>query len=950
MAIVALSCGALIWFAHRPDTAFLARHAPAHWIVYPTPDWYFGDKNIALDTVFRRTFDLEQVPAEAELVVRAFRRCEVAVNGRTVMSMRAETGSWKEPRRCDVTSRLRTGTNEIVAVVQNDAGPPALWCCLHGEQLDLVSDESWQSSYVGAVPLAAVRPTAESLRPQVAMRRESSWESIRNRWATLLALAATALVGWIALEWWLSRNEGPLNRLKRGTIDAGWWLFILAATIWTALTANNFGMLPLAAGFDSLWHRDYVQYIQDHYALPPADHSAQTHQAPLYYITNAIVLEIMHVPAISDAGRTVMTAVSYLFGLVHFLFIFLSLRLLFPGRVLCQCAGMLFAVCLPVHLFIFQYTTNETLTAAMSSATLYFTLRAISRERLLWSDCLWIGLAMGAAVSSKLTAIVLVPSVLTTLAVLAVRSWPRPGWAWLGYGGLTVAVFVVAGGWHYLRLWEEHGTPLVRQIDQLSSGGYWVRPGYRMAEHFGLPNEALSDPFFAGVNSLTDSVYSTFWGDGRWGGMGSERLRPPWRYDLMAAGYLLALVPLLFILAGIVLATVSLVRRHDLSWFLLLGVAWTMGVALVFENLQHPSFYVAKGWYALPAAMPVCAFLVAGLEPGFRHWRWWRGMVFVLMGTWASCALLAFWIPRNAPDTLTARGGDLVRQGFEAQGLKLLQAALIRSPQHPEALYWSARAYDQVGDHLQAAELYRAVIDRNPLDADARLGLAVHESRQGRITAAESQLVQALDASPDHFDARIALMNLYAYRDEEDKALEQAQQAIRLAPSAAALHTDIAALYLDIDRPSAVLRHALMALRAEPSDEETWQMLAEIDPGQVRAVRARRRGPQGFGSIAHLARVLERLAWRAAIEAEERPELVAVAQGFAQRAVELRPLSPQALGALAAAQAVGGEYELAIQSAQRARRLAQADGRNQAAALIDLQIEAYEQRRTYHPP
>ena len=68
----------------RDKAAFLWDYSPARWILYPRP---FGLKThllVPLDAVFRRSFLLKSVPANARLCVRAFRACTIRLNGRQV--------------------------------------------------------------------------------------------------------------------------------------------------------------------------------------------------------------------------------------------------------------------------------------------------------------------------------------------------------------------------------------------------------------------------------------------------------------------------------------------------------------------------------------------------------------------------------------------------------------------------------------------------------------------------------------------------------------------------------------------------------------------------------------------------------------------------------------------------------------------------------------------------
>src|SRR5262249_42456201 len=144
-----------------------------------------------------------------------------------------------------------------------------------------------------------------------------------------------------------------------------------------------------------------------------------------------------------------------------------------------------------------------------------------------------LGLCLGAALLTKITALVVAGSVLLVLAgrLLARREY-RPG-AWLRGVGVTLVAAVAVCGWHYARVWAHYGTPLVGNFDAASGFWWWQPPGFGTAAYLFGFGRALTDPYFSALHGLPDGLYSTFWGDGLCGGVGAWSHRPPWNYDLM---------------------------------------------------------------------------------------------------------------------------------------------------------------------------------------------------------------------------------------------------------------------------------------------------------------------------------------------------------------------------------------------------------------------------------
>src|SRR5262249_54111593 len=149
---------------------------------------------------------------------------------------------------------------------------------------------------------------------------------------------------------------------------------------------------------------------------------------------------------------------------------------------------------------------------------------------------------------------------------------------------------VAMSGWHYVRVWEHFGTPLAGNYDPISGFWWWQPPGYGTLAYFCRFGHALTEPFFSALYGVPDGLYSSLWGDGMCGGVGAWSYRPPWNYDLMAAGFLLALPVSAAIGVGLLTAVWHLVRRPRAEWFLLLGIVGGLAVGLVFQLLRYPYY------------------------------------------------------------------------------------------------------------------------------------------------------------------------------------------------------------------------------------------------------------------------------------------------------------------------------------------------------------------------
>src|ERR1700730_13528237 len=120
-------------------------------------------------------------------------------------------------------------------------------------------------------------------------------------------------------------------------------------------------------------------------------------QPPLYYGLSAAVLSLCRISVRDWSAFTILRTLTILFGIAHFVLVFLCLRLCFPRRIGPQLAGLTLAAFLPMQLYLSHYLTNETLAAALISAAVYFGLRVLKNDNAALWEYVCLGLFMGAA-------------------------------------------------------------------------------------------------------------------------------------------------------------------------------------------------------------------------------------------------------------------------------------------------------------------------------------------------------------------------------------------------------------------------------------------------------------------------------------------------------------------------------------------------------------------------
>jgi tetratricopeptide (TPR) repeat protein len=863
--------------------------------------------------LFHRKFELTETPPRAELEVRALRDCSVALN-----TLPIKLPLWEYPnqeRRVSIQGKLHRGANELVVEVINDMGPPALWLSLVGPGLSLGTDQDWLVSRDGATEVSAHAVEQPlPIRPgNPASLGISTFNGVVSAFRSLLLfaiLSGTALYS-IAL----ARRRGLRLRPFGQEISIPTAGLLAVSLLWAVLFIHDTFTVPVfRSGFDAYWHLNYIKEIQDHHHLPFADEGWEMYQPPLYYLLGAGLLSLCRLST-SDLGAVVvLRAFGLATGLATLALIAASLRLLFPENPRRQLAGIIFAAFVPVDLYLSVHISNEMLLAALVTASIYMTLHILANPQpRAWHYSL-LGLLLGAALLTKITALVAVVAVLLVLAARVYLQKPGSLWISMRNLGAALAVVLAVSGWHYTRVWARFGTPLVGNYDAASGYYFWMYPGLGSFGFLTRFGQSLVNPFFSGLNSILDGVYSTAFGDGLCGGS-AWPFRPPWNYPLMAAGYWLAVLPSLAVVVGLVSAVIKLLRRPRSEWFLLLGVLGGLAAATLFQILRYPYYAHGKAFYELSGLLPVCALaavgidLMAGPYPGPRAF-----IMALLLSIWTCTAYASFWIQPQSADTLTWEGVELMR----------------RVPPQP----------------AKAEECFRKALEIDPHHVPARLNLSGFRFSAGQRDRARQLLQEVLHDDPDRIAALWSMSTWLQNEGKLDEAVDYLRRAVALAPDDNVAWSTLAGAYLLQNRLDEAIAAYRESLRINPmvSPQDHADLgLALARAGRVEESIACYRQALRVKSDEPPPRWQAHLAWILAVQARGKYGASSEPEDLVREACkETKNLDPGCLQALAAIEAVKGRYRNAADVARRASRLAAAQGRTDLLQQLQIELQAYE--------
>jgi len=911
----------LAWVARTdPAINFLPRDRRAEWIVFPTAVEARGHSGAGVDATFRRELILNKPPATAHLSVRAMRRADVRINGDLVLLHPHR--NWKDNMSVDVSEQLHAGPNVIEAHVFNDNGPPAFWLNLSTDQLILRSDKSWEASIAGSswrhAALAAAAKTPGPGNPIAGSER--TFDAVQRIWPFWIVLIVIASVFILLVS--VSFKKFP-KRWPEQTL-----LFFIAG-LWLLLFWNNARLLPFHAGFDSKEHLKYINYIQEHRALPLPTDGWEMYQPPLYYLIAAASLSAGKMSTNEPASIVVLRFLSGFFGVAQFVLVFLSLRLLLPVRA--AFIGLLLAAFLPMHLYLAHYVTNEMLAAVLVTATLYLCLRLLKDDTSRASQFAWLGLVLGAAMLAKATGVLVLPIVIIAIAGKFAYARAPIAISLRNLASLLAICFAVCA-WHYARIWLEFGTPLLGNWDVVSGFTWWQDPGYHTAADYLRFGRSLVYPLFSGFAGFADGIYSTLWGDGLCGGASS--LTTAWNHEPMVTGYLWALIPTALILGGAGIAIVQFIRRPSSELFLLLAFSAVVALGLVFMTLKVPSYAQAKAFYGLSALTPICFFGALAWERLTRERARLQLILGVLALIWAMNSFASFWIVPSAPQHLYAARALGIQGKVDraaAQALKAVEA----DPSNPIARGLHALSLSELGQDEEAVKEAERAIELNPTRSAAHLDLAMSVKRSD-MERAIAEARRAIDLGPEDSSAYQFLMRCLFEMQRYNDASDLGHEWLAMSPYDVAAHSALASATAETGDlvPAAQQLGYVMMLR--PEFEQAHAQLRQIlvslakDPDALQRLRAI------AASAPDSPRMLDELAWLLATYPDPRSRDGVEAVRLAERACTLTERRiPVILDTLGAAYAEAGDFRRATSAIEEALKRAHASGDSDAVNLSE---------------
>ena len=293
----------------------------------------------------------------------------------------------------------------------------------------------------------------------------------------------------------------------------------------------------------------------------------------------------------------------------------------------------------------------------------------------------------------------------------------------------------------------------------------------------------------------------------------------------------------------------------------------------------------------------------------------------------------------------------LLQKGRVDEAIFQYQEALQINPDDAEACYNLGLTFRKLGRLDEAIAHYQKALAIRPGYAEAHYNLGNVFAQQGRLDEAIAHYQLALQFKPDYAEAHYNLGTAFFQQGKMDDAIAQYQKALQIKPDNAEAHYTLGTIFGQQGRMDEAIRHFQKAVEIRPDYADAqnglgngFSQLGRMDEAIAHYQKAVEIQPDFAEARKNLAWILATCPQAALRDGNKAVEL-------AQRANQLTGgENPLYLCTLAAACAEAGRFPEAVETAQRALSIANAQSNSRLAGQLQFELNLYQSGSPFHIP
>jgi tetratricopeptide (TPR) repeat protein len=296
-------------------------------------------------------------------------------------------------------------------------------------------------------------------------------------------------------------------------------------------------------------------------------------------------------------------------------------------------------------------------------------------------------------------------------------------------------------------------------------------------------------------------------------------------------------------------------------------------------------------------------------------------------------------------------GFALLKTGRLDEAITQCQRSVEMKPDFPVAHENLGNAFLMKGGVDEAIAHFQAALQLKPDYTDAHINLGNALLQKGRVDDAIAHFQKALQIKPDYPEAHNNLGNALLQMGRVDEAITHFQKALEINPDAPVAHYCLAFALVQKGRLDEAIPHFKKALEIEPDFSPALYNLCAALQQAGRADQAIAQYQKALQTRPGDPAIQNRLAWLLATAPEPSLRNGEKAVELARQAgAQAGGENPDILRTLAAACAEAGRFSEAVETAQHALRLAQAQSNAGLAEALQSELKLYQAGSPFHSP
>ncbi len=420
--------------------------------------------------------------------------------------------------------------------------------------------------------------------------------------------------------------------------------------------------------------------------------------------------------------------------------------------------------------------------------------------------------------------------------------------------------------------------------------------------------------------------------------------------------------------AGAILVLVAitwLVLRAQSAWYLVFGWLTFLGILVPTIGIVQVGEQAMADRYMYVPLIGLFAAAVWGAADLFGRWKV-SGVVAgcltaLLLGacTWLSWVQVQYWhdsvslwthcLAAGAESSTVHHdlGQALVAVGEPEKAMEQYQAALKLEPNDRVANLSYGGALILVGKLREATNFFAKFLQSDPDYGEAHENMGQALLASGDLDGAVAQFADAIRLNPTRAVAYADMGEALSAQGKSDDALNSYLTALKLNPAFAAAHYYLGMEYLRRGSLDDAVESLESAVKFDPATLGPHLQLADVYSRRHEPAKAIAEYRAALSLSPNLPGTLNNLAWLLATTPEASLRNGAEAVKLAERACAGTSWQQTiAIGTLAAAYAEAGDFDQAVQTAQKACDTASAHGERE---LLQKNQELLAQYKNHQP-